>query len=410
MLTETKIKAAKPDAKAYRLPDSGGLYVHVMPGGSKIWRLRYRIGGKEQTLTIGAYPDISLRVARERRDAAKDLLRQGINPSADKQMASALAHPGTIETFETVAREWYGQRKDMWRSKHAVDVITSLERDVFPLLGKYAPSKITPKMTLHVLRLIEDRGAIETAHRVRQRMSEVFVHAIATDRAETDPAAIVKPALRPVSRGHQPAITDLDKARAMISKIEEAPSHPVTQLGLRLLYLTGVRPGEVRGALWEEFHGLDTQEPTWIIPAERMKMAREHIVPLSRQAVETIEALRPFSGRFPHLFPNARRPMTVMSENAIGYLINRAGFHHRHVPHGFRATFSSVMNERYKEDHAIIELMLAHISKDKVAGAYNRALHLERRRELAQIWADLICDGQRPVAELVQSARKQSAL
>jgi integrase len=172
-------------------------------------------------------------------------------------------------------------------------------------------------------------------------------------------------------------------------------------LAFRLLYLTAVRPGEVRGALWQEFHDLQGAEPVWVIPAERMKMGRDHIVPLTRQAVEVVMALRPFSERWPHLFPNTRRPKIAMCENAIGYLLNRAGYHGRHVPHGFRSTFSSAMNERYPQDHAVIELMLAHVSKDKVAGAYNRALHLSRRRELSQLWSDLVLAGQLSADELV---------
>ncbi|GBQ24660.1 phage integrase [Acetobacter estunensis NRIC 0472] len=340
MLTDTKIRTAKPAEKAYRLADSGGLFLHVMASGSKIWRMRYRSPeGKEQTLTLAPYPAMSLQDARRARDAAKDIKRQGIDPVAHKKIAPALLRPAHEEVFEAIAREWYGQRRDLWRPRHAHDVITSLERDVFPLIGKLPPSQITPRTVLHVLRHVEDRGAIETAHRIRQRISEIFVHAIATDRADSDPAAVVKPALRPVKRGRQPAITDLDEAREMIRKTEDMAAHPVTLLAMRLLYLTAVRPGEVRGARWDEFHDLSGSEPIWVIVAERMKMDREHVVPLAPAAVEVIEALRPFSDRWPHLFPNSRRPRVPLCENAIGYLLNRAGYHGRHVPHGFRATF-----------------------------------------------------------------------
>ncbi len=406
MLTDTGVKTAKPKDKAYRLADSEGLFIHVMPTGKKFWRMRYRSAGKEQTLTLGPYPIVSLREARSMRDNAKDMLRQGIDPAKAGKLAPVLAAAREEDSFESVAREWYELRKDLWRPRHSHDVIHSLERDVFPLIGSLPPGQINARVVLHVLKQIEDRGAVETAHRIRQRMSDIFVHAIATGRSDTDPAMVVKAALRPVQRGRQPAITDLHQAREMIGRVESNAAHPVTLLAFRLLYLTAVRPGEIRGALWEEFHGLDGQDPIWVIPAERMKIKRDHIVPLTPQAVAVVNALRPFTERWPHLFPNTRRPKTVMSENALGYLLNRAGYHGRHVPHGFRSTFSSMMNERYPQDHAVIELMLAHVSRDKVAGAYNRALHLPRRRELARLWSDLILEGQVPVEELMQVKRK----
>lgn len=407
MLTDTAIKTAKAKDKAFRLADSEGLFIHVMPTGKKFWRMRYRSSaGKEQTLTFGPYPTISLRDARAMRDNAKDMIRQGVDPAQAGNLAPALSSAREADSFEVVAREWYELRKDLWRPRHAHDVIHSLERDVFPLVGTLPPGQINPRVVLHVLNQIQERGAVETAHRVRQRMSDVFVHAVATGRADHDPAAIVKAALRPVQRGRQPAVTDLEQARAMIGTVEQSAAHPVTLLAFRLLYLTAVRPGEVRGALWQEFHDLQGKEPVWVIPAERMKMGRDHIVPLPHQAVEVLAALRPFSERWPHLFPNSRRPKISMSENALGYLLNRAGYHGRHVPHGFRSTFSSVMNERYPQDHAVIELMLAHVSKNTVAGAYNRALHLSRRRELAQLWSDMVLAEQLSVEELAASHRK----
>ena len=192
----------------------------------------------------------------------------------------------------------------------------------------------------------------------------------------------------------------------MVRKTEAESAHPVTLLAFRLLYLTSVRPGELRGARWEEFQDLDGTEPLWCIPAERMKMKREHIVPLSRQAVETLCTIKPFSRHWPHLFPNTRRPSQVICENAIGYLLNRAGFHQRHVPHGFRSSFSTIMNERHRPDRQVIDIMLAHAIKDKVEGAYNRALYLKRRRELAQEWADLISEGQLSPDQLISNRRR----
>jgi integrase len=261
-------------------------------------------------------------------------------------------------------------------------------------------------MVLKVLREIEDRPAPETARRVRQRVSAVFVYAIALGIGETDPAAIVRGAMAPVVKTRQPAITDLVEARAVLAAVEAQPAHPVTKLANRLLALTAVRPGELRGARWGEFEGLDGDQAVWRIPADRMKMKREHLVPLSRQAVAVIAATRTLTGRCPLVFPSSRHAHHPMSENAIGYLLNRAGYHGRHVPHGWRATFSSTMNETFRADRHVIDLMLAHAPKDKTEAAYNRALHMERRHELAQLWADLLLEGAMPLPQVVTGRRR----
>lgn len=407
MLTNTKIRSAKAEAKAYRLADTGGLFVHVMPSGKKIWRLRYKFQKREKTLTLGDYPSVTLADARLEREEAKRILREGRDAALEKKVIALAARIDTATTFEIVARSWHEQRKILWTPTYATDVLRSLERDIFPALGHFPINDLNPPLVLAALRQIEDRGAIETAHRVRQRMSDVFVHAIASGIGVADPAAVVAPALRPVVRGRQPAITDLAEVREMVRRTEAESAHPVTLLAFRLLYLTAVRPGELRGALWEEFD-LNGPEPIWCIPAERMKMKREHIVPLSRQAVETLRAIKPFSRHWPHLFPNTRRPSQVICENAIGYLLNRAGFHQRHVPHGFRSSFSTIMNEHHQADRQVIDVMLAHALKDKVEGAYNRALYLKRRRELAQEWADLISEGQIGLDRLVANRRRSS--
>jgi integrase len=261
-------------------------------------------------------------------------------------------------------------------------------------------------MVLGVLRTIEARPALETARRVRQRMSAVFVYAIALGVGESDPAAIVRGAMAPMVKGRQPAITDLAEARKVLADVEAIPAHPTTKLANRLLSLTVVRPGELRAARWGEFEGLAGAEPLWRVPAERMKMKREHLVPLSRQAVAVIEAVRPLTGRCPLVFPSTRHAHLPMSENAIGYLLNRAGYHSRHVPHGWRATFSSVMNEAHRVDRHVIDLMLAHAPQDKTEAAYNRAIHMERRRELAQLWADMLLEGAVDLGEVVLGRRR----
>jgi integrase len=259
---------------------------------------------------------------------------------------------------------------------------------------------ITPPIILDLLRGVEGRGAVETAHRLRQRISAAFVFAMAEGRAESDPAAVVRGALSPVTKGEQPAVTTIEEAREVLQAAEAVSAHPVTRLALRLLALTAVRPGEVRGARWSEF-ALDDLDPVWSIPAERMKMKRDHVVPLSRQAVETMDALRVLTGRNELCFPSVRHNHKPMSENAIGYLINRAGYNGRHVPHGWRAAFSSIMNERRPTDRQVIDQMLAHVPKDKVEGAYNRAQHLTRREHIAQEWADLLLEGMPAARDLV---------
>jgi integrase len=406
MLTDAKARNAKAVAKPLKLTDGGGLYLHVTPAGSKIWRLRYETGGKEQTLTVGHYPEVGLAAARDARDAARDIRRQGGDPALARQTAEAAAAEVAANTFECLAREWHALHVPRWEPVHAEQVLGSLEDHIFPELGARPIETITPKMVLDALRVIEARPAVETAHRVRQRMSAVFVFAIASGRGSGDPAAIVKAAMAPVVRGRQPAVVDLDGVRKVLRDAEAIAAQPGTRLALRLLALTALRPGELRGARPEEFSGMDTASPLWLVPAPRMKMKREHLVPLSRQAVETVAAARSLTGRGMLLFPSVRHAHRPLSENALGYLLNRAGYHGQHVPHGFRAAFSTIMNELHPADRPVIDLMLAHAPKDRVEAAYNRARHLERRRQLAQEWADLLLDGFAPASDLTVLARR----
>jgi integrase len=404
MLTDRAVRNAKPEPKAYKLPDDDGLYLHILPGGAKTWRVRYDRAGKEQVMTLGRYPAMTLAEARAERTTIKSTLRAGLDPVAERARAEAAAALAAANTFESVARAWFARQT--WTGKHAGQVIGSLEKDVFPTLGQSPIASITPKQVIDVLRPIEERPAVETAHRTRQRMSAVFVFGIATRVCDADPAAIVKRALAPVVHKRQPAEVDIEAVRKVILAAEAIPAQPTTRLALRLLAVTAVRPGELRGARPEEFEGLDTDAPAWRIPAERMKMKREHIVPLSRQALDLIALARGQIGRGGLLFPSVRHAHRPMSENAIGYLLNRAGYHGKHVPHGFRSAFSTVMNERFPADRAIIDLMLAHAPKDKVEAAYNRAQHLARRRELAQAWADMLLDGLPSPAEIIATPRR----
>ncbi|MDN2581638.1 integrase arm-type DNA-binding domain-containing protein [Aquibium sp. ELW1220] len=414
MLTDAAIRAFKPGEKSYKKFDRDGLHLVITPSGGKLWRFKFRFEGREKLLSFGPYPDVSLSQARGARDDAKATLRKGEDPSATKRAEKAAVTSAPRHPFEEVAREWFEVNRDQWAERHAHDVLVSLERDVFPFMGSAPIADISASDVYAVVHPLEQRGAKETARRVRQRIEAVFARAIAKGIATTNPGAQVKGAMAPMAKGRQPAIIDLEAARAMLAKAEAEPAHPVTKLALRILALTAVRPGTLASTPWAEWSNLDADAPAWQVPAERMKMrlqhkgdeARDHIVPLSRQAVEAIAALQTISGRGRLAFPNTRHAHKPMSENAMGYLLNRAGYHHKHVPHGWRATFSSVMNERFPADRAVIDLMLAHVPKDAVEGAYNRALHMARRRELAQLWADLILDGLPPAEDLLSGPRR----
>ncbi|WP_315975208.1 tyrosine-type recombinase/integrase [Phyllobacterium zundukense] len=389
------------------------MHLYVSKAGGKLWRYRYMFADKEKLLSLGSYPDMSLLDARAARDKAKADLKKGRDPSVTKKIERLTVSQEAGDTFELIARQWFALQKSQWVARHAEKVIESLELHVFPSLGSLPIREITASQVLSVLRTIEARPAIDTARRVRQRMSAVFVYAIASGRAKDDPAAIVQGAMAPLKKSRQPAITDLNQAREILQKVDNEAAHPVTKLAMRLLALTAVRPGTLITTPWTEFANVSEQNPVWQIPAQRMKLrlahkedeARDHLVPLAKQALETIETLRQITGKGPLVFPNTRHAHKPMSENALGYLLNRAGYHHRHVPHGWRSTFSTEMNERYPEYKDVIDFMLAHIPKDKVEAAYNRALYLPKRKELAQIWADLILKDTKRPAELLTGMR-----
>jgi integrase len=319
MLTDLKARQAKAREVDYKLADSGGLYLFVTKAGSKSWRMKYRFGGKEKRLLFGGYPEVSLAEARERRDAAKRMLREDRDPVAQEQKRRLVAAASAKATFELVAREWHELQAPRWVPVHSRDVLHSLETEVFPYLGAVPLKEIDAPLVLAVLRKIEKRGALETAKRVRQRMSAVFVHGIATGVGTDDPAARVAKALRPApKKTRQPAITESQELRELLRKVESSGAMPVTKLASRLLALTAVRPGVIRGVAWAEFEGIDwgsaqaegANAPLWRVPPERMKLildrkddaAFEHLVPLSRQAVETLAAIYPLTKRLKFVF------------------------------------------------------------------------------------------------------------
>lgn len=422
MLTDAKVRSAKPRPKPYKLFDSNRLFLLVAPGGGKLWRWNYDYDGKSKTMALGAYPLLSLADARAKRDEAYAVLCEGHDPVVAKRLKVGAAIEAGRQTFERVARQWHANAKPQWARVHASDVLRSLERDVLPSIGALPIAQLTPPIVLGVLREIEARGSIETAKRVRQRISAVFTYAIAEGTCRDDPAEKLGTVLKPLRKGRQPAITDLKQLRKMIVAAEEDHARPLTRLALRFLALTAVRPNELHGACWAEFEDLNGKEPLWRIPAGRMKgdqdrkeeIGGDHLVPLTRQAVAVLKALWPLTGEADLLFTNARHLHRPMSPNAIGYLLHRAGYHGHHVPHGFRAAFSTIMNEwveRHGKEHdrKVIDLMLAHVPKEKIESAYNRAAYLPRRRELAQIWADMLSDGLPDPTELARRPAKAVA-
>jgi len=408
MLTDAKIRTAKPgsDGKQVKLADTGGLTLLIRPTGSKLWQFRYRFGGKEKTLSIGVYPTITLADARAARDEAKKVLKGGRDPMVAKQVAKAALITATGTTFEAISREWYEHNRSRWRGKHVDDVIQSLEKDAFPTIGHLPIGEVTPSLCLTAIRKIEARGAFETAHRVFQRMSAVFQYGIAAQACTTDPASMIKTLLKPKPTVvPQPAITDLAGLREMLRTVETVPAHPVTKLATRFLALTFVRPDTLHTTPWSEMNEIGA-EGIWKIPADRMKMGREFWITLPRQAREVIDAVRPLTGRGPLVWPNDRWAHKPMTENAILFLLKRAGYQGRHCGHGFRASFNTIMSERYQGDksvEAVLDMMLAHASNK---GPYNRADQLDRRAALGQDWADILLDGFPPAETLVDGPRR----
>lgn len=435
MLTDKAIAAAKPREKDYKLADSGGLYLFVTAKGHRSWRLKYRHGGKEHRLVFGAYPEISLKVARARREEVRLMLREGRDPKLEARRLKLVGEASRAHTFEKVAREWHRVQAPRWKAVHADDVITSIERDLFPHIGDYPLAQIDEPLMLAVLKKVEDRGAIETARRLRQRAERIFRYAKASGIPNTNPAADVKEAMKPVPPQRRwPAIIDLKDLQTLVATVDHCSASPVTRLASRFLGLTAQRPGMVRGAVWTEFEGIDwgapdasSPEAIWRIPASRMKLefdlrddeAFEHLVPLAPQAVDVLRTVRKMTGRGPLPFCSSRNAHEPMSENAIGYLYNREGYKGRHVPHGWRSSFSTIMNGRAERlyhgmdrvviDRLIIDLMLAHapIGMSAAEFRYNRAAYMDRRRELANEWANLLLAKAFPPEDLLQGRRRR---
>ncbi len=430
-LTDAACRKAAKKAQPYKLSDSGGLYLYITKAGGKSWRFKYRYGGKEKRLTFGLYPEVTLVEARDRRDEARLMLREHRDPAIERAKRLVEAIEAAEATFESVARRWHEAQTGRLEARYHALVLRALERDIFPKFGKMPIRDVTGPIVLNALRAIVKRGSIETAHRIRQQVSSVFVFGMAEGLCNADVAASLGKALPKAPPAQKyPAITELGAIRAFLRAFEEAKDvTAVTRFANRFLALTDVRPGVLAAAQWDEFEGIDwvgdfygPLRPLWRISAQRMKLelekksdeAFDHVLVLSRQAVELLKVLRHITGRSPYLFPSARGWRRPISADALRMAYRRTGYGDDHVPHGWRAAFSTIMNDRAKaavkagdvsraRDREIIDLMLAHVPEGMSSSElrYNRAEHLVDYGRIAQEWADLLLSGMKSAEELV---------
>ncbi|ASJ23713.1 tyrosine-type recombinase/integrase [Laribacter hongkongensis] len=387
-LTDTACRNAKPadGDKPIKLSDGLGLHLLVNTTG-KYWRLAYRFGGKQKTLALGVYPAVSLKDARERRDEARKLLAADIDPGEARKAQKAAGSLNAANSFEVIAREWHGKFLPTWTTSHADKIMRRFERDVFPWLGSRPVAEIDAPALLAVLRRVESRGAIETAHRAMQSAGQVFRYAIATGRAQRNPAADLVGALAPAIKQSFPTITDPIRIAELLRAIDGYQGTLPTLCALRLAPLVFVRPGELRKAEWSE---IDLDGATWIIPAERMKMREKHVVPLSEQAVSILRELHPLTGGGRYVFPGARTNGRPMSENTINAALRRLGYDKDTMTgHGFRHMASTLLNEQGWNRDAI-ERQMAHAERNQVRAVYNYAEYLPERRKMMQAWSDYL--------------------
>ena len=397
-LNDAKLRNLATPGKHF---DGGGLYLEVTPAGGRYWRMKYRHAGKEKRLAFGVYPDVTLKDARDRREQARKVIERGEDPGELRKAAKAKAEHEAGNTFEAVARDWLTHQAGRWAPVTLERITAALAADVFPKIGARPMASLRPRDVAEVVKTIERRGAGEMAGRVLQRVRSVFSYAVVHERIDVNPMLDLKPGelLKPRQVTHRPALSDKDLP-AFLAKLAAYDGDPTTVQAMRLLMLTAVRPGELRGARWSE---VDTDAAEWRIPAERMKMRAPHVVPLSRQALDVLATMRPLSGTRDLVFPSPYYPGKSLSENTLNSALARMGYKGIATAHGFRALFSTVANE-CGHDPDVIERQLAHIERNAVRAAYNRATHMQARATLMGWWADYL-DGRRG-GKVVRLGRK----
>lgn len=378
-----QIRRAKPEAKAYTLGDGQGLSLLIEPNGSKSWRFRYRYAGKPKMISLGVYPTITLADARSRRDDARKLVAEGKNPSEVRKEQKIALQTESESAFEKIATEWHQMKSVKWSEGYAADIIEAFQNDIFPFVGTRPIGEIKPLELLNVLRKIEKRGALEKMRKVRQRCSEVFRYAIATGRAEFNPAADLSSALEVHQSNHFPFLK-ADEIPDFLRALDNYTGSRLVQIATKLLMITGVRTIELRAALWVEF---DLDNAIWEIPAERMKMRRPHLVPLSTQALDLLNELNTMTGNYRYVFPGRNDPNKPMSEASINQVIKRIGYGGKVTGHGFRHSLSTILHEK-GYDSSWIEMQLAHVDKNSIRGTYNHAQYLDRRMGMMQWYSD----------------------
>ncbi|MDE2963355.1 MAG: integrase arm-type DNA-binding domain-containing protein [Acidobacteriota bacterium] len=387
-LSDIAIRRARPGNKARKMFDGRGLYLEVAPRGGKYWRLKYRFAGKEKRLSLGVYPDVSLKEARQGCEDARRLLTREIDPSEHRRALKAARRQQVSNSFEAVAREWFARHRPNWAESHSSRLISHLERDIFPWIGGKPVAGVTPSQLLEVARRVEQRGALETAHRVLQNCGQVFRYAVATGRANYDPTPVLRGALPPVKGGHFAALTDPKKIGPFLRVLDGYEGSLIVRCALRLAPLVFVRPGELRRAEWK---AIDLEAGEWRFTVA--KTDTPHLVPLSRQAGEILRELHPLTGNGRYVFPSGRTPRgdRPMSENAVLAALRSLGIGKEEMTgHGFRAMARTLLDEvlGFRPDY--IEHQLAHVVRDPLGRAYNRTAHLPQRRKMMQEWADYL--------------------
>ncbi|WP_239952733.1 integrase arm-type DNA-binding domain-containing protein [Pantoea sp. Z09] len=382
-LNARTVDTSKAKDKAYKLSDGGGLYLLVNTNGSRYWRLKYRVAGKEKLLALGVYPDVSLADARAKRDEAKRTLAAGGDPGEVKQTEKQAKILAVSNSFEALAIEWHEHKRPNWSLGYASDILEYLQKDVFPFIGKRAIAEIKAAEMLLVLRKMEQRGVLDKLKKTRQACRQIFTYAVITGRAEHNPVTDLAGALKAPKQKHFPhPLTE--QIGGFLRALSEYTGSKVTQNATRLLMLTGTRTIELRAAEWAEF---DLEKGIWQIPAERMKMRRPHVVPLSIQAKSLLEEIHQLTGRGRYVFPGRNDAGKTMSEASINQVIKRIGYDGKATGHGFRHTMSTILHEQ-GYNTAWIETQLAHADKNSIRGTYNHAQYLDGRREMLQWYAD----------------------